>query len=341
MTPHLRQLALQQQTRRVFLEALDSLIARIGSAGTVAWYLTDRLGSVRDITDNTGTVQDHINYDGFGNATETNSSFGDRYKWTGRELESESGLQYNRARYYDPKVGRWISQDPLGFAAHDMNLYRYSGNSTVDFKDPTGLDWPDPRAYPPKKAGFEYYVVLGWWWTKWGQPGRYADGTYTESGSSISISQYIWNDGSYIENSVCNANSSYDPEDALPKGSIKMYLVNAGPGDYSIKYTVTFDLSVQGHGAGANVAIREWTTVNDAAHLKDPGLYGVNNTSPNPRITSHFSETYFTDVHVTNGLNRPIEIMDYRPTLAVHSLAHGQASASAKITGEFLGDSSR
>jgi RHS repeat-associated protein len=34
----------------------------------------------------------------------------------GREADSETGLQYNRARYYDPKVGRWLSQDPLGFA---------------------------------------------------------------------------------------------------------------------------------------------------------------------------------------------------------------------------------
>jgi RHS repeat-associated protein len=91
----------------------------------VGWYLTDREASVRDIADNTGTVRDHLDYDGFGNIlTETNSAFGDVYKYTGREFDSETGLQYNRARYYDPRVGRWTSQDPIRFSAGDSNLYR-------------------------------------------------------------------------------------------------------------------------------------------------------------------------------------------------------------------------
>ena len=60
----------------------------------------------------------------------------------GREADSETGLQYNRARYYDPKVGRWLSQDPLGFAAGDGNLYRYVGNAPTRSGDPSRLD-PD------------------------------------------------------------------------------------------------------------------------------------------------------------------------------------------------------
>src|SRR5262249_7789020 len=100
------------QTRRLYLNGVDQLFARISSSGTAASSLTDRLGSVRDIADNTGAVQDHISYDGFGSvSSESNSSVGDRYKWTARENDSETGLQYNRARFYDPKVGRWLSQD--------------------------------------------------------------------------------------------------------------------------------------------------------------------------------------------------------------------------------------
>ncbi len=123
---------------------LATISDRISGSGTTAWYLTDRLGSVRDITDNTGAVIDHINYDGFGNVTqETQSSNGDRWKWTGRELDSETGLQYNRARSYDPKTGRWTSQDPLGFAGGDGNLYRYAMNGPTISTDPTGLgDFP-------------------------------------------------------------------------------------------------------------------------------------------------------------------------------------------------------
>ncbi|MBX9660814.1 MAG: RHS repeat-associated core domain-containing protein, partial [Nitrospiraceae bacterium] len=59
--------------------------------------------------------------------------------WTGRELDAETGLQYNRARYYDPKTGRWTSQDPLGFDAGDSNLYRYVKNSPAIHLDPSGF----------------------------------------------------------------------------------------------------------------------------------------------------------------------------------------------------------
>ena len=52
---------------------MDQLFARIGSGGTAAWYLSDHLGSVRDIVNNTGAVIDHIDYDAFGNVL--NESF--------------------------------------------------------------------------------------------------------------------------------------------------------------------------------------------------------------------------------------------------------------------------
>jgi RHS repeat-associated protein len=58
------------------------------------------------------------------------------------EADSETGLHCNRARYYDPKVGRWLSQDPLEFAAGDGNLCRYVGNAPMRSGDPSGLD-PD------------------------------------------------------------------------------------------------------------------------------------------------------------------------------------------------------
>jgi len=102
--------------------------------------LQDRLGSVRDIVDNTGLLKDHIDYDGWGNVlNESGAFFGDRYKYTAREFDSETNLDYNRGRYYDPKAGRWISQDPMGFLATDSNLYRYVDNTTTNLTDPSGL----------------------------------------------------------------------------------------------------------------------------------------------------------------------------------------------------------
>src|SRR5262249_29957590 len=62
-----------------------------------------------------------------------------RYAWTGRERETETGLQYNRARYYDPATGRWVSQDPIGYSGGDNNLYRYVNNHPTITTDSSGL----------------------------------------------------------------------------------------------------------------------------------------------------------------------------------------------------------
>jgi RHS repeat-associated protein len=60
-------------------------------------------------------------------------------KYTVRELDTETGDYYYRARYYDANVGRFIGEDPLGFEAGDANLSRYVGNSPTNFVDPSGL----------------------------------------------------------------------------------------------------------------------------------------------------------------------------------------------------------
>ncbi len=61
------------------------------------------------------------------------------YAYTGRVFDTAE-LYYYRARYYDPTIERFISEDPIGFASGDFNWYRYVGNDPVDFLDPSGLD---------------------------------------------------------------------------------------------------------------------------------------------------------------------------------------------------------
>jgi RHS repeat-associated protein len=146
------------QTRRFFLDGVNQLFARLDSSGNAAWYLPDRMGSIRDLTDATGTVQEHLNYDGFGNVTsDSNPSFGDRYRWTGQESDAETGLQHNGMRFYDPKTGRFISQDPIGFHGQDPNLYRYVGNNSTNLTDPTGLLQDQPRKEVPEPGYLSNY----------------------------------------------------------------------------------------------------------------------------------------------------------------------------------------
>jgi RHS repeat-associated protein len=61
-----------------------------------------------------------------------------RYSFTGREFDTETGLYYFRARYTDPRTGRFLSEDPNGLGGGDHNLYRYVGNSPTNATDPTG-----------------------------------------------------------------------------------------------------------------------------------------------------------------------------------------------------------
>jgi RHS repeat-associated protein len=124
--------------RYLYGPAIDELLARTGSGGTTAWYLVDRLGTVRDVASTAGTVIYHASYDSYGNITGQSGGGGDRFRFTGREYDVSTGLYYYRARYYDPVAGRFVSCDPIGFSAGDANLYRYVFNGPILFTDPTG-----------------------------------------------------------------------------------------------------------------------------------------------------------------------------------------------------------
>jgi RHS repeat-associated protein len=125
--------------RYLFGNGVDQIEAD-ESNGTVLWALTDHLGSVRDVVDDSGTVLNHIVYDAFGGVTsQTDESVVFRYGYTAREFDAESGLQYNRARYLDSFTGKFISEDPISFQAGDPNLYRYVFNSPLNGTDPSGL----------------------------------------------------------------------------------------------------------------------------------------------------------------------------------------------------------
>ncbi|MDX1926135.1 MAG: putative Ig domain-containing protein [Pirellulaceae bacterium] len=125
--------------RYLFGDDIDEPLARYRPGEGTSWYLTDHLGSVRNILNSVGTVVTTIDYDSFGNIlSETSPQFGDRYKYTAREWDSQLGLYYYRSRLYSPTTGRFTSEDPIGFAAGQVNLNAYVGNSPTSFTDPLG-----------------------------------------------------------------------------------------------------------------------------------------------------------------------------------------------------------
>ena len=153
------------KTRYLYGPGIDELFARIGTGEDPQWYLADRLGSVRQIVDGAGTILDEISYDSFGGIlSEANPAQGDRFKFTGREFSPELGIYYYRARWYDPGSGRFISQDPIGFSAGDVNLYRYVGNAPGDATDPEGLEqvyfWQRKNDYESIKITGHFFIIV-------------------------------------------------------------------------------------------------------------------------------------------------------------------------------------
>jgi RHS repeat-associated protein len=130
-------------THYLWGDQVGEQLGRIDSISSVyqtRWTLQDRQMSVRDVIDNSATLKDSIAYDGFGNilAGELAPTERGRYGWTGQQLDAETDQQYNHARWYNAEMGRWESQDPLGFDAGDSNLYRYVNNRPTDDLDPSG-----------------------------------------------------------------------------------------------------------------------------------------------------------------------------------------------------------
>ena len=81
---------------------------------------------------------------------ETDPNVNYRYAYTGRYFDEDTGLQYNRARWYDAEAGRFLSIDPILFNSGDANFYRYGFNGPGD---PAAAVKDDHRREAPAAAG--------------------------------------------------------------------------------------------------------------------------------------------------------------------------------------------
>jgi RHS repeat-associated protein len=107
-------------------------------AGTTSTLISDALGSTIALADAAGNVQTEYTYEPFGTTTLTGTSSFNPFQYTGREND-ETGLYHYRARYYQPGLQRFISEDPIEFRGGSFNLYAYVGNKPLTRKDPLGL----------------------------------------------------------------------------------------------------------------------------------------------------------------------------------------------------------
>jgi RHS repeat-associated protein len=138
---------------------IDNLLSMTvyGTEETNTYYaLTDHLNTVHALIDTSGQIVERYEYDAWGRvlgvydasgAELAQSAIGNRYLWQGREYDFETGLYYFRARWYDPVVGRWLSNDLIGISG-GLNQYVFCGNNPRNFIDPLGLKVGDWWDYP-------------------------------------------------------------------------------------------------------------------------------------------------------------------------------------------------
>jgi RHS repeat-associated protein len=107
-------------------------------AGQNYSYLYDGKGNVAALVDSGQAIVAAYTYDAFGNLMSEAGSLSQPFKFSTKPYDDDTGLSYFGYRFYSPVLGRWMTQDPIGYAG-GLNLYEYVGNNPVSWIDPKGL----------------------------------------------------------------------------------------------------------------------------------------------------------------------------------------------------------
>jgi len=125
--------------RIIYDEKVDSPLSIVDSTGQNRYYYhLNNLGSVEGLSDSNANIVESYSYDSYGKTTkESTLETGNPFAYTARVMDDED-LYYYRTRYYDPNVGRFLSEDSIGFESGDFNFYRYVLNNPINYVDPYG-----------------------------------------------------------------------------------------------------------------------------------------------------------------------------------------------------------
>ncbi|MFA4889909.1 MAG: RHS repeat-associated core domain-containing protein, partial [Candidatus Omnitrophota bacterium] len=127
-----------------FIFAGSNRICAVDSSGNSSYYHSDHLGSSNVTTDKTGKALSLLEYRPYGTLSKATGTSYPKHRFTGKELDSSTGLYFYGARYYDPQLGRFISADTIVQSPYDpqsLNRYSYCRNNPINYVDPTGNWW--------------------------------------------------------------------------------------------------------------------------------------------------------------------------------------------------------
>ena len=138
-------------------------------AGATSFYNADGLGTITALANGAGALAQTYTFDSFGKQTASSGSLTNPFQYTAREVDTETNLYSLRNRYYDPNIGRFVSEDPVGFFG-GFDFYMYVDNDPNDSSDPFGLCNPcDNVPQHPRDANvyqnmFQAQVNGYRWW---------------------------------------------------------------------------------------------------------------------------------------------------------------------------------
>ena len=115
-------------------------IQQIDATGVALYYQHDQYGSTRLLTNQAGAVAATFTYDPYGNLTGRTGTADTLLRWNGQHQDTDTGLYYLRARYYDPTTAQFLTRDPI--EALTGSAYGYADNDPLNAADPTGLCGP-------------------------------------------------------------------------------------------------------------------------------------------------------------------------------------------------------
>ena len=137
-----------------YIRGINLLYAE-NATGTKQYYLFNGHGDVVQLTGANGIVTKNYDYDAFGNEKAPDANDTNVFRYCGEYFDKETGTIYLRARYYDPTIGRFISEDSVWGKDNDplsLNLYTYCGNDPIDNIDPSGHE------HIATKFTYSYYI---------------------------------------------------------------------------------------------------------------------------------------------------------------------------------------
>lgn len=120
------------------------LVARIDANGNKAYYLQNGHGDVVELRDSNGNLLNDYSYDIWGNPLTVNETIDNPFRYSGELWDDTTELQYLRARWYDPSLGRFISEDSYEGDIKNpltLNYYVYTANNPLRYIDPSGRDY--------------------------------------------------------------------------------------------------------------------------------------------------------------------------------------------------------